>query len=132
MHKLDSDIEKYLINDSNAEEKYKFCLREVMEDIRENGPIFKDFLVVCSPSTRPYPHEVKQIVESSGGKFSEDVKDLGDVEEEGDFLVVADVKDKKFIKDVKKVDSQVKIVTPEAFMLSVMRNELVVDKKYLL
>lgn len=104
-----------------------------MEDIRANGAILKDFLVVCTPSTKPHPEEVKQIVESSGGQYSDKIVDLGGRKKVGDkVLVVAHESDKKFIRDAKKKNGKVNIVTAEAFMLSVMRNELVLEKKYLL
>lgn len=132
-NKLDSNVEKYLIHDSSAEDKYRFSLRGSMEYIQKSEAILKDFLVLCSPSTKPHPQEVKQIVESSGGRFSENISDLGGKKKGGDkCLVVAHENDKKFIRDAKKKDSKVKIVNTEAFMLSVMRNELVLEKKYCL
>ncbi|XP_063700874.1 mediator of DNA damage checkpoint protein 1-like isoform X2 [Culicoides brevitarsis] len=129
--KLDYNIEKYLINDSISEDKYKFSLRGSLEDIQKNGAILKDFTIICSPNTKPVPDEVKLIVESSGGKFSDKIDDLPKKKDEK-CLVVADASDKKFIRDAKKKDSKVKILTTEAFMLSVLRNELVLEKKLLL
>lgn len=126
---LDTDLDKYLIHDSLSEDKYKFSLRGSLEAIKQNGAILKDFTVICTPSTRPNPEEVKQIVVSSGGIYSDKIADLKKGEK---CLVVADGSDKKFIRDAKKKDSKVKIVTVEAFMLTVLRNELVLDKKYLL
>lgn len=129
--KLDPNIEKYLIHDSDSENKYHFSLRGSMEDIQRNGPVLKDYLVICSPSTKPHPNEIKQIVESSLGQFSDKISDLSN--KKGDkYLVVAHQDDQKFIKAAKKKDAKVKIINSEAFMLTIMKNELIDDKKYLL
>uniref|UniRef100_A0A336MGK1 PAX-interacting protein 1 n=1 Tax=Culicoides sonorensis TaxID=179676 RepID=A0A336MGK1_CULSO len=129
--KLDLDINKYLLHDSTAEGSYKFSLRNTLEDVRENGPILKGYKVICSPNTKPYPREVKLIVESSGGEFSNNVEDYQKTKGTK-YLLVATKTDNAFLRDAKRIDSKVKIIDQEAFMLTVMRNELVLDRKFLL
>lgn len=127
-HKFDPDLKKYLINDRSAEDKYRFSLRNTLEKVAENGAVLKDYSIACSPSTKPFPHEIKMIVESSGGKFYEKLNDIRGK----NCLVVASPEDSKFIKTVKKRKGNMKIINSEAFMLTVLRNELVLEKKYLL
>jgi len=64
--------EKYYLEDTNAETRYGFQLRESVR-LAKQGPIFKNQKFFCTKDTSPPYDDLKDIIEAAGGKLVDKV-----------------------------------------------------------
>ncbi|CAF1322742.1 unnamed protein product [Adineta ricciae] len=64
--------EKYYLEDTTAETRYGFQLRESVR-LAKQRPIFENYKFFCSKDTSPPYDDLKDIVEAAGGKFIEKI-----------------------------------------------------------
>ncbi|CAF3611257.1 unnamed protein product [Rotaria socialis] len=60
--------EKYYLEDTNAEARYGFQLRESVR-LAKQHPIFENYKIFCTQNTSPPYDDLKDIIEAAGGKF---------------------------------------------------------------
>jgi len=60
--------EKYYLEDTNAETRYGFQLRESVR-LAKQGPIFENQKFFCTKDTSPPYDDLKDIIEAAGGKL---------------------------------------------------------------
>ncbi|UJR33850.1 hypothetical protein I4U23_021272 [Adineta vaga] len=64
--------DKYYLEDTNAESRYGFQLRESVR-LAKQRPIFENYKFFCTKDTSPPYEDLKDIVEAAGGKFIEKI-----------------------------------------------------------
>lgn len=64
--------EKYFLEDTNAETRYGFQLRESVRRAKQ-GPIFQNHKFFCTKDTSPPYDDLKDIIEAAGGKLLEKI-----------------------------------------------------------
>ncbi|CAF3337781.1 unnamed protein product [Rotaria sp. Silwood1] len=64
--------EKYYLQDTNAETRYGFQLRESVR-LAKQHPIFENYKIFCTKDTSPPYDDLKDIIEAAGGKFIEKI-----------------------------------------------------------
>jgi len=67
--------DKYYLEDTTAETRYGFQLRESVR-LAKQRPIFKDYKFFCTKETSPPYDDLKDIVEAAGGKFIEKIVNM--------------------------------------------------------
>ncbi|CAF1392442.1 unnamed protein product [Rotaria sordida] len=60
--------DKYYLEDTNAETRYGFNLRESVR-LAKQGPIFENYKFFCTKNTSPPYDDLKDIIEAAGGKL---------------------------------------------------------------
>ena len=60
--------DKFYLEDTAAETRYGFQLRESVQRARKQ-PIFQNYRVFCTKDTSPPYDDLKDIIEAAGGKF---------------------------------------------------------------
>jgi hypothetical protein len=60
--------DKYYLEDTNAESRYGFQLRESVR-LAKQHPIFENYKIFCTKDTSPPYDDLKDIIEAAGGKF---------------------------------------------------------------
>ncbi|CAF0728236.1 unnamed protein product [Adineta steineri] len=64
--------DKYYLEDTNAETRYGFQLRESVR-LAKQHPIFENYKIFCTKDTSPPYEDLKDIIEAAGGKFIEKI-----------------------------------------------------------
>jgi len=64
--------EKYYLEDTNAETRYGFQLRESVH-LAKQGPIFQNYKFFCTKDTSPPYDDLKDIIEAAGGILIEKI-----------------------------------------------------------
>lgn len=67
--------EKYYLEDTTAETRYGFQLRESVR-LAKQRPIFENYKFFCTKDTSPPYDDLKDIVEAAGGKFIEKILNM--------------------------------------------------------
>jgi hypothetical protein len=62
--------DKYYLEDTNAETRYGFQLRESVK-LAKQGRIFENYKFFCTKDTSPPYDDIKDIIEAAGGKLIE-------------------------------------------------------------
>ncbi|XP_061386876.1 probable serine/threonine-protein kinase DDB_G0282963 [Musca vetustissima] len=113
-------LNKYLLNDPGFEKKHKFTLETSLQLARENKQgLFHGYEFVMTTNIKPTPAELKAIIEISGGIVH--TKSPPPAKENQKIYLISCNDDRKDWHKFRRINKNITIITTEAIMSSIMR-----------